>query len=205
MIETGISLYVLDTGPLITLAVADSLDYLLYPNVPLVIPDAVFYEATRDTGKLGAQSIIDWVKEHHKQIEIAATNAYLNFDAARESNPRTREPNLGERAAVEVIEEPGRLQGNEKAILLCEESAVLRRIVVRERAKVIEITTMDFLSLLEEENRIQSADAVFERALAAGRSPSRAGKFADHEPAIRDAVRQTLMLGKKPAARRQPT
>ena len=96
MIETGISLYVLDTGPLITLAAADSLDYLLYPNVPLVIPDAVFYEATRDTGKLGAQSIIDWVKEHHKQIEIAATNAYLNFDAARESNPRTREPNLGE-------------------------------------------------------------------------------------------------------------
>jgi len=27
------SLFVLDTGPLITLAAADSLDYLLYPNV----------------------------------------------------------------------------------------------------------------------------------------------------------------------------
>jgi hypothetical protein len=48
------SLFVLDTGPLITLAAADSLDYLLYPNVPVVIPDAVFYEATRDSAKLGA-------------------------------------------------------------------------------------------------------------------------------------------------------
>lgn len=49
-----ISLYVIYTGPLITLAAADSLDYLLYPHVLVVIPDAVFYEATRDTAKLGA-------------------------------------------------------------------------------------------------------------------------------------------------------
>ena len=186
-----VCLYVLDTGPLITLAAADSLDYLLYPNVTVVIPDAVFYEATRDTAKLGAQSIVDWVKAHHARIEIAVTNAYLNFDAAREVNPRAREPSLGERAAVEVIEEPARLQGEDKAILLCEETAVTRRIVVRERTKIIELTTMDFLILLEKEKRIQSADAVFERALAAGRTPSMVEKFADHDPAIREAVRDT--------------
>jgi hypothetical protein len=62
-----VSLYVLDTGPLITLAAAESLDYLLYPNVAVVIP-------------------------------------------------------------------------------------------------VVELTTMDFLKLLEEERRIQSADAVFARS-----------------------------------------
>lgn len=38
-----IALYVFDTGPLITLAAADSLNYLLYPNVTVVIQDAVFY------------------------------------------------------------------------------------------------------------------------------------------------------------------
>jgi hypothetical protein len=32
---------VMDTGPLITLAVADSLDYLLLPGLPVIIPDAV--------------------------------------------------------------------------------------------------------------------------------------------------------------------
>ena len=192
MSRPRIALYVLDTGPLITLAAAESLDYLLYPDVGLVIPDAVFYEATRDTAKLGAESIIDWVKKHHARIEIAVTNAYLNFEAAREVNPRAREPNLGERAAVEVIEEPSRLQDQERAILLCEETAVTRRIVVRERGRIVELTTMDFLILLEQEARIQSADAVFERALAAGRTPSRVQKFADHDPEIRDAVRETL-------------
>jgi hypothetical protein len=187
-----VSLYVLDTGPLITLAAADSLDYLLYPNVSVVIPDAVFYEATRDTDKLGAQSIIDWVKANHGEVEIAVTNAYLNFDSARTANPGARAPNLGEQAAVEVIEEPARLQGDERAILLCEENAVTRRIIVREREKIIELSTLDFLTLLEEEQRIQSAEAVFDRALAAGRIPSRAEKFADHDPAVRDAIRETL-------------
>lgn len=190
---SSVSLYVLDTGPLITLAAADSLDYLLYPNVLIVIPDAVFYEATRDTAKLGAQSIIDWVKAHHSRIEIAVTNAYLNFDSARQVNPRAYAPNLGEQAAVEVIEEPSRLQGDEKAVLLCEETAVMRRIVVQDRERIVELTTLDFLTLLEQEQRIQSADAVFDRAIAAGRTPSRVEKFGDHDPAIRDAVRDTLL------------
>ena len=76
--------------------------------------------------------------------------------------------------------------------MLCEETAVTRRIVVRERDKLIELSTMDFLRLLEEERRIQSADAVFERAVAAGRSPGRHEKLAEHDPEIRDAVRDVL-------------
>ena len=192
MSDRSVSLYVLDTGPLITLAVADSLDYLLYPNVPIIIPDAVFYEATRDTGKLGAQSIIAWVKQNHERIEIAVTNTYVNFEAAREVNPTAYAPNLGEQAAVEVIEEPDRLQGNEKAILLCEETAVTRRIIVQARDRIVELTTLDFLTLLEKEQRIQSAESIFDRAVSAGRTPSRAEKFSGHDPTIQDAVRETL-------------
>jgi hypothetical protein len=112
-------------------------------------------------------------------------------------NPGACEPNLGERAAVEVIEEPARLHGDEKAVLLCGESAVARRIVVRERARIVELTTMDFLRLLEEEKRIQSADAVFDRALAAGRTPSRVEKFSDHDPSVRDAMRETLRAARE--------
>lgn len=187
-----VALFVVDTGPLITLAAADSLDYLLYPNVPIIIADAVFYEATRDGAKLGAQSIIDWVKAHRVHVEIAITNTYVNFDAARSLNPRAYEPNLGERASVEVVEDPIRLQGDDKAVLLCEETAVMRRIVVRERERIVELSTMDYLKLLEAERRIQSADAVFERALEAGRTPSRAEKFAEHDPALREAARGIL-------------
>ena len=40
-----LKLFVVDTGPLITLAAAQSLDYLLYVNADVVIPDAVLHEA----------------------------------------------------------------------------------------------------------------------------------------------------------------
>lgn len=189
-----ISLYVFDTGPLITLAAADSLDYLLYPNVTVVIPDAVFYEATREAGKLGAQPIIAWVKTHHDKVELAVTQAFVAFQAAHDNDPKFRMANLGEQAAVEIIEEPTRLVGNEMAVLLCEETAILKRIHVNQPEKIVELSTMDFLRLLEGQQRIQSADAVFDRAVAAGRTPSRIEKFPDHDPEIRDAVRETLEL-----------
>jgi hypothetical protein len=97
-----LKIFVVDTGPLITLAVARSLDYLLYVDADIVIPDAVLHEATYDAARLGAQDIIDWVKAHRAHIEIAPTKAYEIFDAARATVPNLREPDLGERAAVEV-------------------------------------------------------------------------------------------------------
>lgn len=192
-----IALYVFDTGPLITLAAASSLDYLLYPNVTVVIPDAVFYEATREIGKLGAQPIIDWVKSNHDKVELAVTRAFIAFQAAHDIDPTFRMTNLGEQAAVEVIEEPARLRDNELAVLLCEETAILKRIRVNEPEKIVEVSTMDFLKVLEKYQRIQSADAVFDRAIASGRNPSRVEKFSEHDPEIRDAVRETLELFKK--------
>lgn len=57
-----IRLVVVDAAPLITLAAAKSLDYLLYPELPVVVPDAVFHEATAAANKLGAQAIIDWYR-----------------------------------------------------------------------------------------------------------------------------------------------
>jgi predicted nucleic acid-binding protein len=91
-----LKLFVVDTAPLITLAVAQSLDYLLFINADIVIPDAVLHEATRDAARLGAQDIIDWVKAHRHYIEIAPTKAYEVYDAARATNPNLREPDLGE-------------------------------------------------------------------------------------------------------------
>jgi hypothetical protein len=187
-----IKLFVVDTGPLITLAAADSLDYLLYVDAEIIIPDAVLYEATHDAAKLGAQDVIDWVKANHDRIELAPTKAYVIFEAARLSLPKLREAGLGERAAVEVIEQPDRLAAGERAVLLCEESAVLRRIVVRDRERIIELSTMDFLRLLEAERKIQSSERVFEAAEQAGRDPSRVEKTPEHAEEIREAIRNLL-------------
>ena len=183
-----IKIFVVDTGPLITLAAAHVLDYLLYVAVDVVIPDAVLHEATFDAARLGAQDIIDWVKAHRSNIEIAPTKAYQIFDAARASIPNLRQPDLGERAAIEIIEEPDRLLGAERGILLCEETAVLKRIAVRDRERIVALSTLDFLRILEAERRIQSADHVFELAGKAGRSPSRTEKMPGHDAATRAAI-----------------
>lgn len=184
-----LKLFVDDTGPLITLAAARSLDYLTYVEAQLVIPDAVLYEATADAAKLGAQDIIDWVKDHRTNVEVAPTKAYQVFDAARAAIPGLREPNLGERAAIEVIEQPDRLTGDERGVLLCEETAILRRIVVRDRERVVELSTLDFLKILEAERRIQSADHVFDLAAEAGRTASRVEKLAAQDDTTREALR----------------
>ena len=187
-----LKLFVVDTGPLITLAAARSLDYLGYVQAGLVIPDAVLYEATADAARLGAQDVIDWVKVNRTRVEIAPTKAYQVFDAARSAIPGLREPNLGERAAIEVIEAPDRLTGQARGVLLCEETAVLRRIVVRDRERVVELSTLDFLRILETERRIQSADQVFALAAQAGRYPSRVEKLAQHDSDTREALRELL-------------
>ncbi len=44
---SSFGLIVTDTSPLITLALADALDVLLRPGLPVSIPDAVYVEATR--------------------------------------------------------------------------------------------------------------------------------------------------------------
>jgi hypothetical protein len=191
-VSRDLKLFVVDTGPLITLAVAASLDYLLYVDADVVIPDAVLHEATRDAARLGAQDIIDWVKAHRRQIEIAATKAYEVYDLARQAAPQLRDPDLGERAAVEVIEEPDRLQGAERGLLLCEETAVLKRVTVRDRDRIVEISTLDFLRILEAEKRIQSAEQVFELAAQAGRLASRVEKLNAHNEATRTAIQELV-------------
>jgi hypothetical protein len=188
----SIKLFVIDTGPLITLAVANALDYLLYVQADIVIPDAVLYEATHDAAKLGAQDIIDWVKANRARIELAPTQAFAIFEAARDNIPKLRQPDLGERAAVEVIEEPDRLTGNERAVLLCEESALLRRIEIRDKERIIELSTMDFLRILETERRIQSADHVFDVVQQAGRNASRVEKLSGHGGATSASIRALL-------------
>ena len=187
-----IKLFVVDTGPLITLAAAGSLDYLLYVDADIVIPDAVLYEATFDAARLGAQDILDWVTANRRRIELAPTRAYVVFEAARASVPSLKEVGLGERAAVEVIETPDRLRDDEQAVLLCEESAVLKRVVVRDKARIVELSTLDFLRLLESERRIQSSERVFEAAEQAGRRPSRVEKILDRDQDTQEAVRALL-------------
>lgn len=188
-----IKIFVVDTGPLITLAAARSLDYLLYVSgAEVVVPDAVLYEATHDGSRLGAEDILAWAQANRDRVEFAPTQAYRLFDAARRTDPGVRQANLGEQAAVEVIEQPGRLSLDERGVLLCEESAILRRVTVQDRERIVAISTTDFLRLLEQEHRIQSVDAVLKLALDAGRTPSAKEHLPSHSAEVRASIAELV-------------
>ena len=190
-----VRLIVMDTGPLITLAVASSLDYLLYPGLPVLIPDAVLYEATRDSDALGAQHILDWTQAHSERVQTISTEVFFNYVQSREAMPGRREKDMGERAAIEVIHDGVRLAPGQRALLMTEDDKVLRRVLVFETALtavMIPITTRDFLVGMEAAKLINSADEVYRRAEDGGRLASQRVVLEGQHERAREAVAQAL-------------
>lgn len=194
-----IALVVFDTGPLITLAAADSLDYLNLLNAPVLIPDAVFYEATAKHGALGAQDITAWVQENSDTVRLIPTAVFGLAQSLRANVTLTEQErrgitrNLGERAALEVIgTQLDRSELGNRGLLVLEDNNAAR--AARLEPEVIPVTTMDFLKTLEAEGRINSADAVLERAENAGRYIARQELLqADHERGMA-ALRQVMKV-----------
>lgn len=188
-------LIVTDTGPLITLAAAECLDYLLYPGAPVYVPDAVLYEATHDSAALGAAQILDWVQQNSEQVHTISTETFFNYVETRETTPARREKDLGERAAIEAIHDGIHLASDERAILITEDDRVLRRVLVvgaELTTRIIPITTRDLLESLEDAKRINSADEVYRRAEDAGRLASRRAALAGQHERARAAVERLV-------------
>lgn len=188
-----IKLFVIDTSPLITLAAAQSLDYLLYPALPVILPDAVFYEATVSADKLGAQEIVAWQRDNASDVTVAPTRVFAAYSERFGDGRRYREPDLGERAALELLRETKLLGPHERGLFLLEDSQLMtQHFLTADKERVIPITTHDLLALLEDQHRIQSADAVLARAREAGRTIKRYTLYQDHPPQVRDAVRDVI-------------
>jgi len=100
---TDVKILVTDAPPLITLAAANSLDYLLYPTLPVLIPDAVFYEATGIAGKLGAQAILDWYRAHTDAVRVEPTDVFERETSLMNLRGDRLAKDTGERAALELI------------------------------------------------------------------------------------------------------
>lgn len=185
-----VKLIVTDAAPLITLAAAQSLDYLLYPALPVIIPDAVYYEATGSAGKLGAQQIIDWYHAHGDAVRIEPTQAFQDAVTLVNVQGGRMPRDLGERAAVEIIRSLP-LGPQERALLLSDDRDVERMVVV-DPDRLILLTTWDYLRQLEQAQRIQSADAVIEAVRETGRHPPTRDIWSQHDPEIREAVRTVI-------------
>ena len=182
------SLIVTDTSPLITLALAGSLDALLRPGLPLSIPDAVYVEATRIRAAAGAGEIVEWMNAHLDQVRIVPTEVGIDQQRRLEESRPTRA--LGEQAALEVLERF--LAGNPtaEALLLFEDSDIAKRqAIIDERVSLV--TTGDFLRELETAGLIQSADYVLDRAAERGRNVERQ-RQTGADAISRERLRQQL-------------
>lgn len=193
----NIALVVFDTGPLITLAAAESLDYLKLPAAPVLIPDAVFYEATMKHGALGAQDITEWVQANGEVVRVVPTRIFIAAQAlltnpiATAGQRRDLTRDIGERAALEVIgAQLDAARAQDRALLVLEDNAAAR--AARLEREIIPISTTDFLKTLEAEGRINSADAVLDRAQDAGRHVSRMELLEDQQARALDALKRVM-------------
>jgi hypothetical protein len=164
------SLIVTDTSPLITLALADALDVLLRPGVPVSIPDAVYIEATRVRAAAGAGSIVEWINENLDRVRIVPTEIGIDQQRRLEEGRTIRA--LGEQAALEVLDRFLSSHPDAEALLLFEDTDVARRRAIVDQ-RVGLITTGDFLRELEAAQLIQSSDHILQLAAERGRNVER--------------------------------
>jgi hypothetical protein len=182
------SLIVTDTSPLFTLVLADSLDVLLRPKLPVSIPDAVYIEATRVHGAPGAEQIVAWINAHLDMVRIVPTDIGIDQQRRLEEGRSIR--GLGEQAAIEVLERFLRGNPTAEALLLFEDSDVQkRRAIVDERVSLI--STGDFLRELEQAHLIQSADHILDQAAAQSRNVERQ-RVASRDATTRERLRGQL-------------
>ena len=163
-------LIVTDTSPLFTLVLADALDVLLRPGLPVSIPDAVYIEATRVHGAPGADRIVEWINDHLDLVKIIPTDIGIDQQRRLEEGRSIR--GLGEQAAIETLERFLRTDPGAEALLLFEDSDVEKRRAVVD-ARVGLISTGDFLRELETAHLIQSSDHILDLAAAQGRNVER--------------------------------
>lgn len=182
------TLVVTDTSPLLTLALADSLDVLLRPRIPITIPDAVYVEATRVHGAPGASAIVAWINDHLDLVRIVPTEAGIDQQRRLEEGRSLR--GLGEQAAIEALERYLAANSLAQALLLFEDTDIeKRRAVVDDRASLI--STGDFLRELEAAGLIQSTDHVLDRAAQQGRNVERQRRTVESD-GTRDRLREQL-------------
>jgi hypothetical protein len=156
-----------DTGPLITLAAAKSLDLLLEPGKRIIVPDMVVIEATRYPDKPGAADILHWV-HNTPTVNYVETNQAQVYYARLKLNPAFKGKDYGEFAAIEVLNKLFTRDPSMGAIMLWEDGRIGTFDFRNGLPPNVELmTTNEFLSHLEVLGVIPSAAVIFDRAQAA--------------------------------------
>ena len=148
-------LIVTDTSPLITLALGEHLHALTAPGLRVVIPDAVWVEATRIEGSPGATELIEWIATYDELVSVRPT------ETGQDQLQRLRDGRtirgMGEAAALEVLKTTAERHPARHLFLIFEDKDIEKRSVILPE-KAYAIATGDWLRLAERNGLIQSAE-----------------------------------------------
>lgn len=162
------SLIVTDSGPLITLAVADALNTLFAPKLPVIVPDMVRFEVIRDASRPGAHEVAEWIRKNEgPALRVASTEVFEEYQILLGVRPSTKAGNRGEQSAAEVLSQQLR-DKDYGAVLVFEDSDVRKQnFLIRLPDEVIVTSTSEFLFGLESEGLLPSASEILKRAVSA--------------------------------------
>ena len=139
---------------------------MLRLGLPIVIPDAVYIEATRIVGAPGALQIVEWLDEH-PEARVVMTEVGIDQQLRLKANRPIR--GMGEAAVFELTKKILDRSEAAEVFVLYEDSDVEKtRPGLDPRIQLI--ATGEFLVELERAGLIQSADRVLDLAALQGRN-----------------------------------
>jgi hypothetical protein len=165
-----VDLVVVDSGPLISLALAGELDLLKSFRRPIRILDVVKAECTRFREKPGANELASWFAVNEEsQYKTMRTPGHLQRyrDAvALEEAGATDRPSegIGDEAITWYITNVAKIEkGNDVVLVLLEDAGFGDGPLLRQTPEVTALSTRAFLRTLQNYGLIASADEVFKR------------------------------------------
>jgi predicted nucleic acid-binding protein len=161
-----------DSEPLVHLAMVGELGLLHEIGGAVVIVDMVRHEIVQDLAKPGAAELQKWIEDGlapgtNRPVEISVTETGAAFRLARLVEPEFRMRNAGEQAIINWLGE--KLDGTDRRAIVVTENGKVPTAIRRQGidADIDVLTTRAFLALAEHRQIIASADAIWQRIVAA--------------------------------------
>lgn len=168
-----VALVIPDSGPLISLGRADRLDLLLLLDLPIYLVDQVAFEATHSQHHEDAPRIRAFIEGNPDRVRVVTTFVGTAAAAARRRRPGTRQRGLGEAAIAEFYSRIDEFIDTDEPVLVLFEDSDVRRITALIRGNVHLLSTWGLLKGMEEVGLIESAEAIWQGIVRAGRQPAK--------------------------------
>lgn len=160
----NLSIVVADPNALVSLALSESLSLLFLPNLPVIIPDMVWYEVIQNISKPGANEVDAWITNSSRQkVQIRETEIYAEYRLLRAVNPATKLKDRSGLAAVEVVHRE--LEGENVGVIhLQEHSRVEKNYMHRPPPNVTILSVSEYLVGLQNGQLMKSLQLILDRA-----------------------------------------